>query len=89
MVTVGVRELKSRLSDYLRRIRRGERIVVTDRGRPVALLSPTAGSRADEGVDAMLRDGTARWVGGKPRGAHRPVRIKGASVAAAVGEDRR
>jgi len=36
---VGVRELKDHLSRYLERVREGEEIVVTDRGRPVARLT--------------------------------------------------
>ena len=38
MVSVGVRELKNRLSEYLRMVRRGETILVTDRGKPLAEL---------------------------------------------------
>ena len=38
MVSVDVHELKSRLSKYLRMARRGEEILVTDRGEPVAEL---------------------------------------------------
>lgn len=37
---VGVRELRQNLSVYLRRIQGGERFEVTDRGVPVALLTP-------------------------------------------------
>ena len=37
---VGVRELKTRLGTYLRQVRQGVRIVVTDRGEPVAELRP-------------------------------------------------
>ena len=37
---VGVRELRQNLSKYLRRVVRGETLEVTDRGRPVAVLSP-------------------------------------------------
>ena len=40
MHTVGVRELKSRLSEYLRRVRLGKRVLVTDRGEVVAELLP-------------------------------------------------
>jgi prevent-host-death family protein len=40
MTEVGVRALKNRLSEYLRRVRNGERIVVTDRGVPIAELRP-------------------------------------------------
>ncbi len=41
---VGVRELKNSLSHYLERVRAGEELVVTDRGRPVAKLMPTDAS---------------------------------------------
>jgi prevent-host-death family protein len=40
MASVGVRELRQRASELLRRVAAGETIEVTDRGRPVALLAP-------------------------------------------------
>ncbi len=40
MTAVGVRELRQRASELLRRVEAGETIEITDRGRPVALLSP-------------------------------------------------
>jgi prevent-host-death family protein len=40
MVSIGIRELRQRASELLRRVEQGETIEVTDRGRPVALLSP-------------------------------------------------
>jgi prevent-host-death family protein len=40
MRRVGVAELKARLSEYLRAVRRGETIAVLDRDTPVAQLSP-------------------------------------------------
>jgi prevent-host-death family protein len=40
MATVGVRELRQRASELLRRVEAGETIEVTDRGRPVAVLAP-------------------------------------------------
>jgi prevent-host-death family protein len=40
MASIGVRELRQRASELLRRVERGETIEVTDRGRPVAVLSP-------------------------------------------------
>ncbi len=38
MKAVGIRELKNRLSEYLRRVRAGEGVLVTDRGQVVAEL---------------------------------------------------
>lgn len=39
-MAVGIRELRQRASDLLRRVERGETIEITNRGRPVALLGP-------------------------------------------------
>ena len=43
---VGIRALRQNLSVYIRRIHRGERFEVTDRGRPVALLIPLTGNES-------------------------------------------
>lgn len=40
MTSVGVRALRQRASELLRRVEAGETIEITDRGRPVALLLP-------------------------------------------------
>ena len=40
MASVGVRELRQRASELLRRVEAGETIEITDRGRPVAVLAP-------------------------------------------------
>jgi prevent-host-death family protein len=40
MTSVGVRELRQRASELLRRVEKGESIEITDRGRPVAMLTP-------------------------------------------------
>ena len=44
MDAIGIRELRQRASDYLRRVAAGETFEVTDRGRPVALLTPIPNS---------------------------------------------
>lgn len=52
---VGIRELKSRLSEYVDRARGGETVVITDRGRPVAELRPLSGRTSLESlIDAGL-----------------------------------
>ena len=63
MRTVGVRELKNRLSEYLRRVRSGEGVLVTDRGEVVAELGPPGLGPADPsvppGLVALARRGLA------------------------------
>jgi len=63
MRAVGIRELKNRLSEYLRLVRAGERVLVTDRGEVVAELGPPgeAGRESDlpPRLRQMIRDGLA------------------------------
>jgi prevent-host-death family protein len=54
MRTVGIRELKNSLSEYLRRVRSGESVLVTDRGEIVAELTPPARGSSDSSVPAGL-----------------------------------
>lgn len=87
---VGARELKARLGTYLRRVRQGRTLVVTDRGQPVAELRPIA---AGSGVEAILTRLTA--AGAVTRTVHEPLALfrqvvsRGRSAAAAIVEDRR
>jgi prevent-host-death family protein len=55
--TVGVRELRQNLSKYLERVKEGEALVVTERGREVARLIP-AGAAADPYADLAQRFGS-------------------------------
>jgi prevent-host-death family protein len=48
MQRIGVRELRQHASRYLALVARGERIEVTDRGRPVAMLVPVRGELWDD-----------------------------------------
>jgi len=58
---VSVGRLKARLSEYLRRAKAGEGVLVTDRGRPVARLVGLESDRALEGrVADLVRSGLAQ-----------------------------
>ncbi|MGH2500280.1 MAG: type II toxin-antitoxin system Phd/YefM family antitoxin [Candidatus Limnocylindria bacterium] len=86
--SVGVRDLKASLSSYLRRVRSGAALTVTDRGRPVARIIP-AGIPA--GLERLVRTGQLSWSGRKPALPSRSLKLRGAgpSVAEMVGQDRR
>lgn len=53
METVGIRELKNRLSAYVRKVEAGDVVIVTDRGRIVAELVPP-GHVAHHGIHPGL-----------------------------------
>ena len=89
MKQVGVRELKNRLSQYLHRAATGERILVTERGHPLVLLTPVEMSNYHESLTKLLGSGEARWAGGKPQGARRPPRLRGQPLSQTVLDDRR
>jgi prevent-host-death family protein len=55
MTAVGVRDLKNKLSEYLRRVRLGEGVLVTDRGEVVAELLPPGQGQSDPTVPAGLQ----------------------------------
>jgi len=63
MKTVGVRELKNRLSEYIRQVRSGEGVLVTDRGEVVAELTSPGLALPDpsvpQGLLALARRGLA------------------------------
>ena len=71
--TVGIAELRQNLSKYLRRVERGERLIVTDRNRPVAELGPPATSGAD--LDRLIADG--RVARPARRGIPEPLSLEG------------
>jgi prevent-host-death family protein len=88
---VGARELKTRLGGYLRQVRQGTTIVVTERGEPVAQLCPLP-PRGARDEDARLADlerlgVLTRRIPGPPQ-PFRPVRMRGASLSDAVVEER-
>jgi prevent-host-death family protein len=53
MAAIGVRELRQRASELLRRVEQGETIEVTDRGRRVAVLAPAPEGRPLERLRAL------------------------------------
>jgi prevent-host-death family protein len=71
--TVGVAELRQNLSKYLRRVESGERLVVTDRNRPVAELGPPPATGA--ALDRLIAEG--RVAPPRRRGLPEPLRTGG------------
>lgn len=70
MTTAAVSELKSRLSEYLNRVKAGEEVLITDRGNPVARLVPISRVREGRSYLANLeKKGLVRLGSGKlPKG---------------------
>jgi len=56
--TVGVRELRQNLSRYLDRVKDGDRLLVTERNRPVAMLGPLP--EHDDPLERLIAAGLVR-----------------------------
>ena len=92
--TVGIKELKNNLSAYLREVRRGTRVLVSDRNRVVAELhEPRSGYAVDDPIDPKL----AEWIDAgivlpptvrKTKLPTSPVRLEEGTAERLLDEDR-
>lgn len=93
MKSVGVRELKNRLSEYLRAVRSGESVLVTHHGQVVAELHQPSqedpSGRLTPGLAALVREGALQM--GEPGPASYPSRprlTEAITVAELLDEER-
>jgi prevent-host-death family protein len=95
MQKVGSRELKNRLGRYLSAVRKGQSLLITDRGRTVAKLSPPDPQEEQEKdqtlqvLESLEKQGLIK-IGRKPFRKIRPLRGRGGkSASEMIIEDRR
>jgi len=93
MQMVGSREFKNRLGRYLRAVRKGQTLLITDRGKPVARVSPPDQNRDSELTFSDLlkkleAEGKIR-LPKRPLGKFRAVPSRGKSASQMIIEDRR
>jgi prevent-host-death family protein len=86
--SVGIRKLKEHLSSYLREVQGGERILITDRKKALAVIAPVETDDEKEQYSILVDKGIVAWAGGKPAGVRQRISTA-RSVAEAVLEDRR
>ena len=68
MARAGIAELKASLSEYLRRVKAGEEVIVTEHGRPIARLAPI--ERTNGPTDAELDELVAAGILSPPKRPH-------------------
>ena len=88
-MTVGIRELKNKLSHYLSQVKQGKNLAVTERGKVIAYLTSAERALDFEKMVDLIREDLAFWNGGKPLGSARPARVSGKPVSEIVIEERR
>jgi prevent-host-death family protein len=70
--TVGIRDFKARLSEYMSRVKRGQSIVITEHGKPVGRILPVEKS-VEERVEMLRQAGLVEWNGKKLHRIKPPV----------------
>jgi prevent-host-death family protein len=78
---VGIRELKSTLSECVREVKSGRTIVVTEHGQPVARIIPE-GISLRERVEALRKAGAIAWSGRRLRPAKPVGKVRSAKTVA-------
>lgn len=91
MKNVGVRELKNRLSAYIRQVKEGEVVRVTERGKTVAILKKEPTRLIEQRLQMLEAKGVIRLGegGNLPRLNVKLKKVKGAPLSHAVLRDRR
>ena len=93
MSTVGIKELKNRLTQYLRKTKQGEEVVVTERGKPIALIQSIQSAHKPESREARLAKlaalGLITLPTQKPLKKVRLARVSGVPISKTILEDRR
>lgn len=86
MNSISIKELKAKLQSYLDWVSRGEKFVITDRGKEVALLAPVPSD--GHIIRSLIGAKKAKWNGRKPAGI-KCIRIMGKSLSRTVLKERR
>jgi len=86
MTSVGIKELKAKLSSYIDKVTRGEQVIITEHSREVAVMVPISKERLT--IRSLVEAGRAHWSGGKPKGL-KGITVKGTSLSETVLEERR
>lgn len=93
MAILGLPTFRRHLSEYLRRVQRGEEILVTEQGIPIALLRPIGSLDQPASLEARLAKMAAEGRLSLPTRRRlktvRPVKIAGPPISRTILEDRR
>jgi prevent-host-death family protein len=84
---VGIREFKTHLSSYMRQVKDGATLVITEHGKPVGRVIPVALS-LEEQMQELIEAGLVAWDGNKLGPVPRLANRSGRSVSDLLLEDR-
>jgi prevent-host-death family protein len=90
MKAVGLREINQHFSHYIKAVKAGEEVIITERGKPVAIIKPVAPTTdLDAKIRCLEAEGllTPPLLEGSPK-IHPAVPLSGQGLAQTVSEMR-
>jgi prevent-host-death family protein len=92
MISAGIKEVKNNLSRLLAKVKAGEEILITERGRPVARIMKE--NKGDKSIRAALAPLIQKGLIALPsrsilKDLHAPLKVSGKPISKMVVEDRR
>lgn len=87
---VGARELKTRLGGYLRRVRQGRTLIITERGEPIAEIRPLTreAGPAEATLARLIATGAVTRAHDQSLAPFRQIRSRGRSASDAIIDER-
>ena len=81
--TVGIRDFKARLSEYMSKVKNGQSLVITEHGKPVGRILPVEKS-LEERIEMLRKAGLVEWSGKKLRDINPPAVNRGDKLASDI-----
>jgi prevent-host-death family protein len=89
---MGLREANQRFSKAIKAVKQGKEVILTERGKPIAVIKPLQAKEDQEAVirrleaEGILRPAAKR--GPMPTPSWKPIRIKGKPMSQTISEER-
>jgi prevent-host-death family protein len=89
---MGLREANQRFSKAIKAVKQGKEVVLTERGKPIAVIKPLAPKEDQEALmrrleaEGLLRPALKR--GPMPRRTWKAIRVKGKPMSQTISEER-
>lgn len=89
---MGLREANQSFSKAMKAVRQGKEVVLTDRGKPIAVIKPLKTKEDQEAIirrleaEGLLRPALKR--GPMPKPTWNPIRVKGKPMSQTISEER-
>lgn len=88
MLTAGIREMKIHLSGYLEKVKKGESLTITERGKKIAVVLPLERMNVNPRINRLVEKGVVLGKLGKLIGLSPRIKLKGKPMSRTILEDR-